>query len=108
MIKAVFRMLAVLAEFERDQISERTSAAMAYKKAQNERVGELPYGYQEGPDGKLVEHASEQAVISAITQYRAQGLSLRAIVTAAAKAGLTSRAGTPFHLTQIARILKGA
>src|SRR6266478_5379016 len=74
--KMVLRMLAVLAEFERDQISERTSAAMAYKKFQNEQVGELPYGYQAGPDGKLVENAREQAVITTITTYRARGLSL--------------------------------
>lgn len=30
--KMVFRMLAVLAEFERDQISERTTTAMQHKK----------------------------------------------------------------------------
>lgn len=103
--KMVFRMLAVLAEFERDQISERTSAALAYKKAQGERVGAVPYGWQLGPDGKLLASPSEQAIIHTITAYREHGLSLRAMVTAAHRAGLTSRAGTPFHLTQIARML---
>jgi hypothetical protein len=37
----VFRMLAVLAEFERDQISERTTMALAHKKARGERVGSV-------------------------------------------------------------------
>src|SRR5882672_9091337 len=104
--KMVFRMLAVLAEFERDQISERTSAAMAYKKAQNERVGELPYGMQEDASGKLVVNPSEQAVIATLKEYRKKGLSLRAIVVAAEKAGLTSRASKPFQLTSVVNILK--
>jgi DNA invertase Pin-like site-specific DNA recombinase len=30
-------MMAVLAEFERDQVSERTATAMAHKKAKGER-----------------------------------------------------------------------
>jgi len=104
--KMIFRLLASLAEFERDQISERTTMALAYKKSQHERVGELPYGFQESPDGKLIEHAGEQANIATIRQYRAEGLRLRAIVEAATKAGLLSRAGKPFHLTQIVRILE--
>jgi DNA invertase Pin-like site-specific DNA recombinase len=99
-------VMAGAAELERNLIGERTTEAMAYKKSRHERVGELPYGSQEGPDGKLVEHPSEQAVIATIQQYRTAGLSLRAIVAAAEKAGLTSRAGTPFQLTQIARLLK--
>src|SRR5437762_1763339 len=32
--KMIFRMMAVMAEFERDQVSERTSMALSYKKAQ--------------------------------------------------------------------------
>jgi len=104
--KMIFRLLASLAEFERDQISERTTMALGYKKSQNERVGELPYGFQESPDGKLIPHAGEQANIATIRQYRAEGLSLRAIVVTAEKAGLLSRVGKPFHLTQIVRILE--
>lgn len=104
--KMVFRMLAVLAEFERDQISERTKTALAYKKARQERVGMVPYGSQVGPQGTLVPCEEEQAVIATMTAYRNQGMTLRAIVQAAARAGLVCRAGTPFQLTQIARMLK--
>jgi len=42
----IFRMLAVLAEFERDQISERTKAAMAHLRRQGHRVSRhIPYGF---------------------------------------------------------------
>jgi hypothetical protein len=47
-----------------------------------------------------------QANIATIRQYRTEGLSLRAIVTTAEKAGMVSRAGKPFHLTQIVRIVE--
>ena len=106
--KMIFRLLASLAEFERDQISERTTMALGYKRSQGERIGELPYGFEEGQDGKLVENAAEQATIATIRQYRRDGLSLRAIVVVAEKACLVSRAGKPFQLTQIARMLKEA
>jgi DNA invertase Pin-like site-specific DNA recombinase len=42
--KMVFRMLAVLSEFERDMVTERTKMAMSYKKAKGERVGGIPHG----------------------------------------------------------------
>jgi site-specific DNA recombinase len=99
-------VMAGAAELERNLIAERTTEALSYKKSQNERVGELPYGFQEGPDGKLIEDEGEQATIATIRQYRAQGLSLRAIVVAAEHAGLVSRSGKPFQLTQIVRILE--
>jgi site-specific DNA recombinase len=44
--KMVFRMLAVLAEFERDLVSERTAAALAHKRRNGERVGDIPYGWR--------------------------------------------------------------
>jgi DNA invertase Pin-like site-specific DNA recombinase len=106
--KMVFRMLAVLAEFERDQVSERTTMALQHKKTRGERVsGWLPYGKRLAEDGvHLEDNDAEQALIDTIASYRKQGLSLRAIVHAAAQAGLTSRAGTPLKLTQIARLVK--
>ena len=107
--KMVFRMLAVLAEFERDQVSERTTMALQHKKAHGQRVGELPYGFQLAADGKtLVDHAEEQTIIATIKTYRARGLSLRAIVTAAEREGLLSRTGKPFQLTQVAHMLHRA
>lgn len=77
--KMVFRMLAVLAEFEKDQISERTKLAMSHKKANGERVGTVPFGYDLGDDGRLVENASEQAAIGLIRELRSRGLTYRCI-----------------------------
>ena len=47
--RMVFRMLAVLAEFERDLISERTAAAMRHKRGRREYTGgSPPYGWRVG------------------------------------------------------------
>lgn len=74
--KMVFRMMAVLAEFERDQISERTSSAMAHKKSKGERVGTVPFGFYLLHDGKtLVKDEKEQAVIELLELLRESGLS---------------------------------
>lgn len=78
--KMIFRMMAVLAEFERDQISERTAAALAHKRSKGERVGTVPYGFSVAEDGaSLVPNAEEQAVITAVSSMRHSGMSLRAI-----------------------------
>ena len=73
--KMVFRMLAVLAEFERDLVSERTKAALSVKRARGERLGgHMPYGYDAAADGAtLIENSAEQAVIRDILVMRSQG-----------------------------------
>ena len=74
--KMVFRMMAVLAEFERDQISERTSTAMAHKKSKGERVGTVPFGFLLLDDGKtLVNDEKEQGIIELLELLRDSGLS---------------------------------
>lgn len=78
--KMIFRMLAVLAEFERDQISERTRMAMTHKKARSERIGTVPYGWDLGLDGKnLVSVNAEQETIRVICDLRSQRVSYRDI-----------------------------
>lgn len=79
--KMVFRMLAVLAEFERDLCSERTTSALAFKRRQGLRIsGKIPYGFRLEA-GALVAVEDEQAAISLMLELREAGLSLRAIAT---------------------------
>lgn len=96
--KMIFRMLAVLSEFERDQISERTTMALQHKKAQGERIsGRVPYGKTLAADGVHLEDCpSEQQVILLARAYYAEGLSSRKIAERLAARGCYSRAGTPF------------
>jgi site-specific DNA recombinase len=77
--KMVFRMLAVLAEFERDLISERTRGAMAHLRRQGRRISRfVPYGYCADGD-HLVEDSKEQNAIRLIARLHEGGSSLRRI-----------------------------
>jgi len=105
--KMVFRMLAVLAEFERDLVSERTTAALAHKKSQGKRTGKIPFGSDLHADGEtLVDNADEQAAIKHITALKDKGYSLRRIATALDTAGIRTKDGnTSWKHTSVKRIL---
>ncbi len=104
--KMVFRMLAVLSEFERDQVSERTSAALQHKKANGERTGSIPYGKSLDNDNvHLVENTVETALIKAVKGFKALGLSLRKIAAKLFELGFKNRRGSEFNAQTIKNIL---
>ncbi len=79
--KMVFRMMAVLAEFERDQVSERTRAAMAHLRTTRRRFSRFaPYGWDLDDGGEiLLPNLVEQRVVVRMVELRAEGLSFQAI-----------------------------
>jgi site-specific DNA recombinase len=107
--KFFFTLIASLAEMERNVIAERTSAALAHKRANGEKTGGYaPYGYRGDAEGKLIPDLAEQRVISRMRELRASGYSYRGVAEALTQEGLFTRKGTPFRQTQIIRILKAA
>lgn len=80
--RMLLNILVTMAQWVREDIVERTSAALAHKRAQGQRVGQIPYGMKLGADGKTLEpHEDEQEIVSRILLWRRCGLSLRKIVT---------------------------
>ena len=108
--KMVFRMLAVMAEFERDVISERTKTALSHKRSKGERVGKVPYGFDLADDGKTLNaNDDEQAVIRLVRELHQQGVSLRKIAADLTARGIPTKEGTPeWKHTTIARLLEKA
>ncbi len=108
--KMVFRMLAVLAEFERDLVSERTTAALQHMKAKGQRVGTVPYGYRVGDDGATLEaHEGEQQIVSTIHQLRRGGMTLAGIRDELNVRGIENRKGkTVWSLSTLHKIAKDA
>lgn len=102
--KMVFRMMAVLSEFERDQISERTTAALAHKKGKLEKYSALPLGYAD-QDGKLVPVDEELRVVAEIKELRGAGLSLEKIAADLNSRGIVGKRGGKFHGMTIKKIL---
>ena len=92
--KMVFRMLAVLAEFERDLVSERTVAALAHMRSQGKRISRTPFGFDLADDGiTLVENPAEQAVIDDILAMRARGMSFPKIARRLTERGIPTKRG---------------
>jgi len=91
--KMVFRLMAVLSEFERDQIGERTRLALDHKRACGEKTGgDVPYGYRlEG--GRLVPDAGEQKAVVLIHELRGAGNSLRRIARELEARGYRTKTG---------------
>ena len=77
-------MLAAVAQLERDQTSERTTAALAAKKAQGHRLGR--------PASEATRAAGARAL-----DLRADGLTWRAVAQALTDEGYTTRGGGPWH-----------
>jgi DNA invertase Pin-like site-specific DNA recombinase len=105
--KMVFRMLAVLSEFERDQVSERTRFALAHKRANGEKTGgDVPYGYRL-EDGQLIEDASEQKAIGLIRELHAAGYSLRKIASELEARGYATKNGNShWHPQSVKQVLE--
>jgi site-specific DNA recombinase len=106
--KMVFRLLAVLAEFERDLASERTKLAAAYKRARGEAWAHAPFGQAKDDDGRLVDDPVEQRAIADVLTLRSDGMSIRAIVAAMNARGVPTRDGGRWHIATVQRILRRA
>ena len=104
--KMVFRMLAVLSEFERDLVVERTTMALQYKRSRGERVGEVPFGFRIGADGTHLEaDETEQATLARLRGLRAQSFSVRRIADILNREGVPARTGR-WHHNSVWRVLR--
>lgn len=107
--RMVFRMMAVLAEFESELISERVSNIWSHKRAKGEKTaGYTPFGYDVTEAGTLVENDREQRVIELIDELKAGGLTVRAIAAELNDRGITTKTGRRWSHTQVHRTLKRA
>jgi len=105
--KMVFRLLAVLNEFERDLISERTRAAMSHLREQNRFLGQVPYGFKLCADGETIKpDRKERQTIGCIKKLRTAGLSLRKIARRLDDKGIAAKSGRSWSHTSVASILK--
>ncbi len=100
-------VLAGLAQMEREQVAERTRAALAHLRSQGKRTsGRAPFGYR-FEAGHEVEAPVERPALARILELRADGLGPRRLARALADEQLpnprTGRAFTPGTLQAIVR-----
>ena len=105
--KMTFRLMAVMAEFERDQLSERVASAMGHLKAQGRRVGRIPYGWDCFDGRNLTVNATEQDVIDRMVEMD-QTMSLREIARTLTAQGIKAKGGRNWHPESVRLVIKRA
>jgi len=105
--RMIFRLLAVLSEFERDVISERTSMAMRHLKGQGRFMGgRSPIGWTKDGDN-IAPMETEQMAVNHAVEMRKEGQSLREISAVLDGMGMRNRMGNAYAPVQIQRMLRG-
>jgi DNA invertase Pin-like site-specific DNA recombinase len=103
--RMVITIIGAVAQMEREQIGERTRAALNHKKQMGERVGTLPYGFGAGQGPTLERNEQEQAIIDLILKLRSEGQSFRAIAEELNSLGHNTRTGGPWKHQYVASIV---
>lgn len=107
------RMIASIAELEREMIGSRTRDGLQNLKAQGFPAGPAPYGWSAQPrtaDEKqlkirkpLVENQQEQEVLALMKKLSAEGASLQLIAGTLNEQGYRTRGGGPWPFQAVAR-----
>ena len=104
--KMMFQMLAVLAEFERNLVAERTTNALQHKKATNQKYTNItPYGF-EAIEGRLVQVQAEAAVVAEIQAARGGGNTLQSIADSLNGRGIPTKTGKQWQPATIHLLIK--
>ena len=101
-------VLAGAAEMERNLTRERTRSAVAVKRANGQRVGPVPCGFDLADNGvTLLPTESEQAVIQDIQTMRSSGMTLGKTADTLTQRGVPTKTGKSNRWTHqaVARIL---
>lgn len=104
--RLVMNILASVAQWEREIISERTSAVLVHMREQGQYTGgAVRYGYRVSDDGSfLVADPSEQHVIDLARRFLATGLSLRKTAKIINERGHRTRGGGLFQAAQVKKM----
>jgi DNA invertase Pin-like site-specific DNA recombinase len=107
--KLFFSILAVMAEFERDRIRERTEEGRRGKRARRGFMGGgVPIGFSvvgKGRDAQLEENEREQEMLTWVEQARKDGLTPWRMVRSLSQ-HYPTRSGKAWQIVQVQRLLQ--
>lgn len=95
-------LVALLAQWETENLSERIKMALDKKVADGERVGNIPFGFDLSEDEKLVKNKKSSIVLDMINKIES-GMSSNQVATFLNK---TNNDKAKWHPTAVIRILK--
>lgn len=106
--KFFLNIMASMNQWERDTISERTRDALQLKIVNNERAGQVPYGWRLASDGNtLLANQKEQEAIRLIKELHEKGYNYSAIGRELTGRGYQPL-GKQWHAQSIKNILRRA
>lgn len=105
--RMMLTMMAGFAQFERDLTAERTTAALAHKKANGAAYSPTPFGKTREGDA-LLDNKEEQGIITRIRAWREEGFSLRGIASRLNDEGVSTKQGRTWHASTVRYILNNA
>ena len=70
--KFFLTIMGAMAQMERELVSERTSAALQYKKQQGDSLGKIPFGWDR-VDGQLMRDQEESKLLRKLKRWRKKG-----------------------------------
>jgi DNA invertase Pin-like site-specific DNA recombinase len=103
----MLNLLTSVAQWERETIGERTSAALQHKKAQGEHVGSPSLGF-DMVDGKLVRNIDESGVLERVLQLRTESLTYQQIADTLTEEGHQTKRGGRWYPATVRNYVKKA
>lgn len=97
-------LMAGFAELERNLIAERTTAALAYKKAHGQVYGAVPFGFQRTGD-ILISDQAEQATLCQVRAWHSGGWPLRKIAQELTRAQVPTKKGGRWYASTVSYLL---
>ena len=103
--RMVMNILATIAQWERDIISERTKDAMQFMKSGLKLVGAIPYGF-DSKDGDLTPNSGEMAILGKVVNLRAKRKSYQKIAEYLNRKRIPSKNGGKWHSKTVMGVVK--
>lgn len=103
--RLVLNVLGSVAQWEREAIGERTSAALAVKKSRMEKTGGLvPFGFNADEHGKLTPNVNEQEAAALMRELRSAGMSFAKIAAELNLRGVATKTGGTWAPMTVKRV----
>jgi DNA invertase Pin-like site-specific DNA recombinase len=103
--RLMMNLLAVVSQWEREAIGERTRAALSHKKANGEVYARVPFGYRRVGD-RLEPVTEELEVVRQMQEWEQGGASLREIARRLNAEGVRSKRGGKWSHRTVGYVLR--
>ncbi|MGG3846695.1 recombinase family protein [Aeribacillus composti] len=99
-------LVAAMAQWERENLGERVRMGQIEKARQGKYSAKAPFGFDKGPDDRLVINEDEKTVVLDMIEKIKEGYSIRKLADYMDNSGIPPIRGYKWHIASILDILK--